>query len=243
MRLSSGLILDLGLFVSAASSSFKLGGFVPEAIQEASPNEVTPNTISLTRKSGSVSRAYLNRINSRANVNGVYGSTSLKEIEDGTEFLAPVKFGTKSFMAILDTGSSDTWLAETGFQCLNQTTGILLSEAECDFGPLYSRSQTFTPISDENFNISYGDGEFLTGTLGHEQVTLAGITVENQEVGIVNYAAWEGDGVSSGLIGLAFPAITSAYSGITPSLDTNITQVPYNPIFTNMYSEGKVAPM
>ena len=243
MLLLLGLVLDLGLFVSVASSSFKLGGFVPEAFQEASPNEVTSNTISLTRKSGSVSRAYINRINSRANVNGVSGSTSLKEVEDGTEFLAPIKFGTKSFMAILDTGSSDTWLAETGFQCLNLTTGILQSEAECDFGPLYSTTQTFTPISDENFNISYGDGEFLTGTLGHEQVTLAGITVENQEVGIVNYAAWEGDGVSSGLIGLAFPSITSAFSGTNPSLDTTSNQVTYNPIFTNMYTEGQVPPM
>ena len=216
---------------------------MPEPFQEASPNEITSNTISLTRKSGSVSRAYLGAIKSRADVTGVYGSTSLKEVEEGQEFLAPITFGTQSFSAILDSGSSDTWLAETGFQCLNLTTGDLQSEAECDFGPLYSRSNTFTPISNENFNISYADGEFLTGTLGLEQVTLAGITVDNQEVAAVNFAAWEGDGVSSGLIGLAFPSITSAFSGTTPSLDTNNTQVPYNPIFTNMYTEGNVAPM
>ena len=243
MLLSFNLALTLGVLVHATSLSFKLGGFVPEPFQEASPDVATSNTISLTRKQGSASRAYLGAIKNRADANGVYGSAPLKSAEEGQEFLAPITFGTQSFMAILDSGSSDTWLAETGFQCLNLTTNVLQPEAECDFGPLYSRSTTFTPISDENFNVSYADGEFLTGTLGNEHVTIAGITVDKQEVGVVNFAAWEGDGISSGLIGLAFPSLTSAFSGQNPSLDTNNTQLPYNPILTSIYAQGKVAPV
>jgi hypothetical protein len=67
-------------------------------------------------------------------------------------------------------------------------------------------TDTFTQIPDENFNITYGDGEFLTGIIGTEEVTLAGITVK-QTVALVNLAAWEGDGTTSGLIGLAYPAL------------------------------------
>ncbi|MGI4850516.1 MAG: pepsin-like aspartyl protease [Janthinobacterium lividum] len=52
-----------------------------------------------------------------------------------------------------------------------------------------------------------------------------------------------GDGTSSGLIGLAFPALTSAFAGINPSTDSGATQDVYNPIFTTMYTSGLVAPM
>jgi len=72
-------------------------------------------------------------------------------------------------------------------------------------------------------------------------VTLAGITVKNQEVAVVDFAAWFGDGVSSGLIGFAFPSLTSAYAGTDPTMDA--VQIPYNPVFTSMYTEGLVAPL
>ncbi|KAK4690285.1 hypothetical protein P7C71_g6469, partial [Lecanoromycetidae sp. Uapishka_2] len=113
--------------------------------------------------------------------------------------------------------------------------------SECLFGPAYSVSNTFKQIPNENFNISYGDNQFLSGIVGTEQVTLAGITVKNQEVAIVERAAWLGDGISSGLIGLAFSSITSAYAGTDPTLD--VTQIQYNPVFTNMYIEGSVFPV
>ena len=115
-------------------------------------------------------------------------------------------FGTETFEAIVDTGSSDTWLVETGFKCVNITDSAPLPEADCYFGPTYNVTDTFKQIPDENFNITYGDGEFLTGIVGTEEVTLAGIKVK-QEVALVNYAAWEGDSTTSGLIGLAYPAL------------------------------------
>ena len=111
--------------------------------------------------------------------------------------------GKETFMALVDTGSSDTWIVEKGFQCL--TLGdVLEPEAECNFGPTYTISKTFVQTPDENFNITYGDAEFLNGIIGTEEVTLAGLKLE-QTVAIVDYAAWVGDGVSSGLIGLAYP--------------------------------------
>jgi hypothetical protein len=43
--------------------------------------------------------------------------------------------------------------------------------------------------------------------MGTEEVTTAGITVD-QEVALVTAAAWEGDGTTSGLMGLAYPALS-----------------------------------
>lgn len=62
--------------------------------------------------------------------------------------------------------------------------------------------------------------------MGKETVTLGGITVEQQEVGLVNLAGWIGDDFTSGLLGLAYPSITSAFAGMlspTPrSVNKNI---------------------
>jgi hypothetical protein len=83
---------------------------------------------------------------------------------------------------------------------------IFYLPAYCDFGPYYTKSSTFTAISGETFSIEYGDGEYLTGIMGTEEVTVAGIKVD-QEVALVTAAAWEGDGTTSGLMGLAYPAL------------------------------------
>jgi hypothetical protein len=132
-------------------------------------------------------------------------TTGLLSLEIGEEFAANITFGNQTFLSIIDTGSSDTWVAETGFQCVDLYKGPL-PEDNCAFGPPFTPGSSFTKIADENFNITYGDGEFATGDVGYEDVTLAGIKVR-QEVALVNYAAWEGDGTTSGLTGLAYPAL------------------------------------
>lgn len=43
--------------------------------------------------------------------------------------------------------------------------------------------------------------------------------------------------MSSGLLGLAYPAITSAYSGTDPTKDKASTRIQYDPIFTTMYKQ------
>ena len=253
MRVSRNLvvaIVGLGLSLLATpieagpgTKKFVVGGQQPAAFEAPSPNVASPNVLSLTRKGGSLSAAYLASIRKGNQVNGVYGFTPLTSVEKGQVFLAGIEFGSESFQAVVDTGSSDTWLAETGFRCFDVATGAPEPESYCAFGPTYNISSTFKQIQNENFNISYADGEVLTGIVGIERVTLAGITVKNQQVAVVDYAAWFGDGISSGLVGLSFPTLTSAYKGTDPTLDSSATQVVYNPIFTNMYSEGRVAPL
>lgn len=99
------------------------------------------------------------------------------------------------------------WVVETGFECINLDSGKEETEADCDFGAYYTTDSTFVKTADENFNIEYGDGEYLTGIIGTETVTLAGIEVTGQTIALVTEAAWEGDGTTSGLTGLAYAAL------------------------------------
>ncbi len=87
------------------------------------------------------------------------------------------------------------------------TTGKKTAQSDCEFGPTYTTESTFVQTPKENFNITYGDGESLSGIIGTETVTLAGIKVTDQTIALVNTAAWEGDGKTSGLTGLAYAAL------------------------------------
>lgn len=64
-----------------------------------------------------------------------------------------------------------------------------------------------------------------------------------QEVALVNYSYWFGDSTTSGLVGLAYPLLTSAYEGTDPSDDTLETQVEYNPIITTLIADGLIEPV
>lgn len=108
-------------------------------------------------------------------------SAPLNAALGGQEYLVPIEWGGDSYTAILDTGSSDTWLIQSGFTCLD-ANGQQQSESSCNFGPPFTGSYDDGQISDKNFNISYGDGEFVSGTVGYEDITLAGLTVSKQEV-------------------------------------------------------------
>ena len=96
------------------------------------------------------------------------------------------------------------------------------------------------PLPDTNFNITYGDHEFLTGTAGFDTVTIAGLTVKHQEIALVTKAAWLGDKVSTGLIGLAYPTLTSVYNGTDPNLDSRNNSLPYNPFFFSAVQQKAV---
>jgi hypothetical protein len=64
-----------------------------------------------------------------------------------------------------------------------------------------------------------------------------------QEFGRVNYAAWHGDGVSSGLLGFAYQTLTSMYEGENPKLAKPGTALKYNPFFDNLYESNTTAPV
>lgn len=89
----------------------------------------------------------------------------------------------------------------------------------------------------------YADLEFMTGVMGYEKVTVAGITIEQQQVALVNYTYWFGDSVTSGLMGLAYPRLTSAFYSTNASVNDSDKQVPYDPIMTTMIKQGLIEPV
>ncbi|CZT24586.1 uncharacterized protein RCC_10311 [Ramularia collo-cygni] len=218
------------------------GGRLVERPRE---QKVTSNVLSLRQaKSASLSSSYIqamrqegmNAASRAARAEG--GNAALLAVEGGNVFLAQAQFGGEDFFVVVDTGSSDPWLATSGFQCYDVYDGSEQEEAYCEFGPVYdpALSTTYSPLADQNFNISYADGEYLTGSLGFETVTMAGITVANQQFATVNRAAWFGDGFSSGLVGLAYRTLTSAYAGTTGKG----RRILYDPLFVNMYTNAGI---
>ncbi|KAL9580769.1 MAG: hypothetical protein Q9212_004295 [Teloschistes hypoglaucus] len=224
--------------------SSKFVATAPKTFARASADVVSSHVLELNRMrvSGSDVLRHDKVLEKGDLLNGTVGLAELRPFKD-ILYYADITFGTETLQAVVDTGSSDTWLVETGFRCATVQGRTPIPEETCHFGPLYSTSPTFKQIPGQNFNILYADGESLSGIVGTEDVTLAGITVKNQEIALVDYAAWSGDNFTSGVIGLAFPSITSSFNGSDPLKDTPADALEYSPLFTSMYQQGKVAPV
>ncbi|KAF2433961.1 acid protease [Tothia fuscella] len=200
-----------------------------EKTAAAAPDAVTNNYLVLEKSNmSSISNAVLSSLQQ---ANGLRkrqdGSTPLIPLLGGAEFVSEVTIGSQTVKMIMDTGSSDTWLIKEGFECTDSNRKAV-DESTCNFGPTYDG--TITQIAGQDFQISYGDGEFVTGVFGTQDVEIAGITVQDQQVALGTSAFWNGDGISSGLVGLAYPAITSAFKGNT--------RISYDPLFTSMTKQG-----
>ncbi|KAL2041784.1 hypothetical protein N7G274_005568 [Stereocaulon virgatum] len=224
---------------SANNQNFQTGEYKPEQFSKASPNNEAVHVLPLTQRSvgTATSAGYVQSLRKGTQVNGVYGNSKVTSVESGLVFVTEIEVGGEAFTAVVDTGSSDTWLVETGFTCAKG------DQSFCQFGDTYNKTNTFQPIANENFAISYSDGELLTGSFGKEKVTVAGITVNDQQIAVVTRANWNGDGYSSGVLGLGFPANTKAYSGVNPGANSQNSRVGYNPFFTSAYTEGNVPPL
>ncbi|KIW06220.1 uncharacterized protein PV09_02696 [Verruconis gallopava] len=220
------------------------------AFQGPSPDVVVDNYLPISRAPNMTSRSSIFFDNvRRANNPSLYArdgnllprqTGELSTALGGSEYLVGITFGGQAVQAILDTGSSDTWLVQSGFTCID-ASGNQVAQSTCNFGPLYNGGFS-QQIQNQNFQITYGDGEVATGSMGYQSVTIAGITVPSQEVALVNRAYWNGDGVSTGLVGLAFAQITSAYQGTDPSKNSPSTRITYDPLFTTMWKQGLSAP-
>ncbi|KAF2716344.1 acid protease [Polychaeton citri CBS 116435] len=144
--------------------------------------------------------------------------SSLQSANAGASFAVDIDFGNQTFSVLFDTGSSDLWIPHQTVKCVDYFNRPQLA-SECGFGPLYHGDFEEGNVEDTNFNITYGDGEFLTGYFGYQDVTLAGIKVKKQQSALVDYAYWLGDNETSGLLGFAYPALTSAFPGDNPKKD------------------------
>ncbi|KAI4197567.1 MAG: hypothetical protein LQ346_002972 [Caloplaca aetnensis] len=230
--------------LSAPASSHDSASRLPSHLgRRGSAFGQTPHVIELTRSSVTTPRSrYAKSLQTADPGNETIGIATLNKYKD-VSYLTNLTVGTQTLLVNVDTGSADTWLVETEYDCVSPTGLTTLPRSSCGLGPSYTRTSTFEQIQGQNFKISYGDGEFVSGLMGEEAITLGGITVKDQHFGLVNTANWRGDKISSGLLGLSFANNTRAYNGTNPRFDGEYNRVAYNPLFTNMYTQGLVAPV
>ncbi|KAL4915686.1 aspartic peptidase domain-containing protein [Aspergillus aurantiobrunneus] len=160
----------------------------------------------------------------------------------GTVFDVQATVGGQSFDLLVDSGSSDLYVMESGFTCIHKETGLELTEEDCDYdvGRTYDVSDTYEEIPNQIFGITYGAGT-ASGRMAFEEVSIAGVTVPRQRVGIANVSTPMGDGVSSGLVGLGYPALTSAHpDNITDNSTYWYYRLPYKPLLFNMWEQGLI---
>ncbi|WVR08878.1 hypothetical protein IAU60_005937 [Kwoniella sp. DSM 27419] len=141
------------------------------------------------------------RIGSRAT-----GNAQLVDVGIDASYSAQVNIGSpaQSFLLIMDTGSSDLWVA--GSECTSSSCTGVTTFSE-------SGSSSYS-TSNAPFNISYGSGD-ADGFLASDTVEMAGFTVTGQTFAVVtSTTARLINAPLSGLMGLAWKSIAS--SGATP---------------------------
>ncbi|NXH21495.1 PEPA protein, partial [Bucco capensis] len=131
------------------------------------------------------------------------------------EYFGTISIGTpgQQFTVMFDTGSSNLWVPS-----------VYCSSRACSNHNLFNPSESSTFVgTNESVSIAYGTGS-MTGVLGYDTVTVAGIEVTNQIFGLTEtepgdffyYCPFDG------ILGLAFPSIASA--GATPVFDNMMTE-------------------
>ncbi|WRT69275.1 uncharacterized protein IL334_006259 [Kwoniella shivajii] len=130
------------------------------------------------------------------------GSVQLTDVGIDASYSGQVSIGSpaQDFLLIMDTGSSDLWVA--GSTCESSScTGV---------STFQSSSSTSYSTSNAAFNISYGSGD-ADGYLATDTVSLAGFTVTGQTFAVVtSTTARLISSPLSGLMGLAWKSIASS---------------------------------
>ncbi|OQV07519.1 hypothetical protein CLAIMM_11942 [Cladophialophora immunda] len=196
--------------------------------------------VALALSSSAAQNLVLNRRSSLVSNNSTSG---LLSTTFGTIFDVNVTIGGQTFPLLVDTGSSDTYVMKNGYQCFDKNNGTKLLQSACLYGSAtYTPSATYSEIPDEIFGVQYGAG-IASGVLAHEDVTLAGIKVKNAIIGVANSSTPMGDGVNSGLLGLAYPALTSGHpANVTDNTTYFYNRITYNPLLFIMHQQGLIDP-
>ncbi|KAJ7065390.1 aspartic peptidase domain-containing protein [Mycena amicta] len=247
LTMASACALAALSVLSLASASTARSDFtVVRHISHAAPVEaavippaqfIAPITAKAPRRSSK--KAHITNLRSKVSGNT---TATLAGADLDQEYLTEITVGGQTFPVIVDTGSSDTWLVKKGFNCFN-LTGAPESQETCGFGSDgfdTDASSTFKTFPGVSFNISYGDGEFLSGPVGFDTVSAGGLTVSQQEIGVPSLAAWNGDSVNSGLLGLAYSALTSVFNTTDPTKASRANHIPYDPFFLTAVKQGVV---
>lgn len=73
-----------------------------------------------------------------------------------------------------------------------------------------------------------------------ESLTIAGVTIPKQQIALATSGFWNGDGISTGILGLGMPGLTEAFVSTDPKNDSAINAISYNPVVTTMNTASKL---
>lgn len=140
-----------------------------------------------------------------------------------------------------DTASSDTWAVKSGFRCENNL-GDKQDQDWCGFGQPHIQDFGLGKLTEIHLHRSYASGEDVSGPMGASDISCGDVNVHNQQVGLANRTYWHGDNVTVGVLGLAYPSLTSGYLG-GPKDETEWNNYPYTPWLTKAIAQGETSPM
>ncbi|KAK5653457.1 hypothetical protein OQA88_8943 [Cercophora sp. LCS_1] len=160
----------------------------------------------------------------------------------GTQYATEVNWSGRPMYLLLDTGSSDTWAIHKDFDCTDYI-GESVPQVACGFGPAYPETFQHGKVTPEqHMYIRYGDGEVVTGPMGFADITVGNITATKQQVCLANSTYWYGNNMTSGLMGLGYPALTNSYLG-TQFDHSRGNRMEYSPFFTTLVNQGNIKPI
>lgn len=163
------------------------------------------------------------------------GEAKAVTLPNEASYYTAVTVGNKSFNLIVDTGSSDLWIAKSNFVCQRRVNGWLQNSPtnSCGFGQLFQGEFPGGKIANQYLNISYGDRiTFINGDFGYADITVNKLTIPKQQFALATDGVWRGDQITSGILGLGLPGLTAAY-------DVGLRKEGhYNPLVTTMSKSG-----
>ncbi|EJD35271.1 acid protease [Auricularia subglabra TFB-10046 SS5] len=137
----------------------------------------------------------------RQSEGGISNTIALSDLSLDSSYSAQLEIGTppQTFSVIMDTGSSDLWLA--GPDCTS-----------CEMETYDTTASSTFVTSDAPVRISYGSGQ-ARGTIAADKVTMGGFSIAQQTMAVV-HSLTEGLKVNnvSGLMGLGFTSIATTKS-------------------------------
>lgn len=112
------------------------------------------------------------------------------------KYVIPITVGGQTLNAEIDTGSSDTWLIQTGYECYytfdnsSQTFTGLENSSFCNWTSTFTPNTDFTAIPNLHQLTCYGSGvptrRCMYGPLGYSNVTINDVEVPHQIIGAPN---------------------------------------------------------
>ncbi|CAO3686850.1 unnamed protein product [Rhizopus stolonifer] len=178
-------------------------------------------------------------ISSRLNKRDSYLTTLYNDL--GSQYLINIGIGTpaQNFTVTLDTGSADLWVP-----------GNTCPTTDCPNNLFDSSSSSTYKSLNKQFTLAYGIGN-VNGSYVTDTVTLAGLSMENQQFGLASdtqniltnpstitvatqakLTRRAADTTANGILGLGYPRLTASYSK---------SQSAYNPLVFNLAAQDIIS--